>query len=379
MKLTFLSLKQSFQNYRMFSFYVAAGMMSVFLCMSLMLGYARNNYITNTYTNTSATLAVFFDGSDGTAAPGREALEEGLAPYRDCTDHIIYIARTGDGTLLAGWDLHGNGELGQWIPVSSSRFFTQQEVEDAADVMINSSEEFSSWDTSEESLPLETRELTVDGVQYALISSHPYVSYNFLYNLSRDSRQDLVTGDVKIRIVPYTTLFKRYTPTLVYLTFGGATRSQLRRYVEEIRNVFPGAEVTLPKENSSTFYLMEKIGRSIVGAAMALISMMTLLSLNKLWVSAKKPVYNTYRLCGASQKRIFGSVCGEWLAFMLLGAALAELLHALMKPLLRGLRADCLPTFGDMAVVIALTYGLTLLFSAGDIKKCLAVIERRDD
>ena len=317
-------------------------------CISVMLGYAAGQYLLATQSNDMSTLT--FDPGEASAAQAEDVTTyaAGLSEYG--TRNILYFTKKSENEIIVGWDgIDGS----MWFPVSTGRFFTQEDQNANSRVIFLSA-----------SAQKETGESVQVGAHtYQVIGSDWIVPWNFGAGVSNRSGVRLFDNnsmDTKYYIIPAGCYLKEFQPDQILIHYRQASYTDLTRYARTLAKKFPDSQAYPPNKDSSDLQKEAQIRYLKLGLLLCLIAGLTVLQLMMEWLKVYRKELYVLRICGMTQARCIALAYGHWLILFLLGVGTAVLLHRFSFPLLRDLCADQPPEADVLVISVSVLFLATL-------------------
>lgn len=369
--LLYLSIKRKIKTDLITTLLLIACLTSALFCISVLLGYAQNTYLSERGINYSSTVTVDSDMSLDNA----EIIADVEKINKQCGNKIanaLYIAGSDDNVIVIGW--YGN-KISNWFPTTSSRFFTSEETAGCENVVYMPYVEHTYADDGSVSQQLIRRigeTVILDGEKYKIIETGWITADTFISSISSRSSQQLFSEqskrDAKIRIIPYSTFMKKYRPSLILLHFQDMSYEELTQCCEMITKDSSLGPAYPPDTDSGQMLRSEKAQELIIALFLTSLAGITIIQLMNQWLRNNRKQYMIYMICGLSELQTLALTAAEWFAVFTVGVCLAELLHlSLLKPF-SYLGAGHMPALSDILITAALLYGLSTLIIAKQTK-----------
>lgn len=278
--------------------------------------------------------------------------------YGEEAVNTLFLTRQGDEVVI-GWK---GTEFSRWFPLSSGRFFAEQE---AYKNLIVLQEAYANT-------MLDQRTVDLNGQAFSIVGTGSFYTYHFKLGVaSAASASVFQSSDDHIVIIPYGTFLKQYEPDLMLVQFEKMTQKDAQARVQEIENGIAGSTAYMPNANSDSVLSSEQIRRGMESLVLCLIAGITILQLMRTWVEFLKREIFVYRICGMRQHRCLILVYGQWLVLLLIGSGIAVGLHLVSFPLLHYFEADRLPHGATYALMVALLFVLSVAVSVPIVKRAM--------
>lgn len=379
--LLYLSIKRKIKTDLITTLLLIACLTSALFCISVLLGYAQNTYLSERGINYSSTVTVDSDMSLDNA----EIIADVEKINKQCGNKIanaLYIAGSDDNVIVIGW--YGN-KISNWFPTTSSRFFTSEETAGCENVVYMPYVEHTYADDGSVSQQLIRRigeTVILDGEEYKIIETGWITADTFISSISSRSSQQLFSEqskrDAKIRIIPYSTFMKKYRPSLILLHFQDMSYEELTQCCEMITKDSSLGPAYPPDTDSGQMLRSEKAQELIIALFLTSLAGITIIQLMNQWLRNNRKQYMIYMICGLSELQTLALTAAEWFAVFTVGVCLAELLHlSLLKPF-SYLGAGHMPALSDILITAVLLYGLSTLIMAKQIKNLMRSASREE-
>lgn len=350
------------KNKQLFSIFVILSIGISMLCIHVTLATARNEYESSLNINYLSSIAISLK-NEKTELNIDKTLQDS---YKDELLNVLFLTKTEDGTTLIGW--YGYKQT-SWFPHMEGRFFSYDEYKKKKNVVYVDDEEYVSLSEKEQ------KEIKIDGVNYEIIGSGSIGSFNLRAAISPESDQTILQSenenDYLFRIIPSSVFVEKYSPELVFVQFNNPSYKELEEKCNELETLFPHATVTMPKDNSDSFLLIEKLKRSSAGIFLAICVTISTIGIMMEWVSMSKNTIYTYLLCGASKKKVAFSIYAEWIFYYILALFFALILQKILSKFLSMIGAQFLPDWQDLVIEFILFSILTWAATRKKMKKSL--------
>lgn len=343
-------------------------MTAAVLCVNITLASAQNEYEGRLNVNFMSTIAISLDKE---TMQNEEMYNKINATSPSNLQNVLYVTKTADNTTLIGWQ---GFNPNNWFPHIDGRFFSYDEVKNKENAVYISSDEygalFSSGDDGEE--------IKIDGETYNIVGAGVLTPYNFMHPISDNSPQQIfvsaVSTDYSFRIIPYTTFFQKYSPELILVQYGGLSLAQLTEKAEMLKNCFENATVTLPRENSNNYLLIQKFVRGSIGIILSLLIYISVIGIMQEWLKINSKRYYVFVLCGATQRKIVFLILLEWFTYVTVAVFAAVGIQYCLLPFLTILKAGAMPTalefFGQLIgfFLVIVLFSLKKITKVADVK-----------
>lgn len=374
--LLIFSIKKKFKSNLSTVLILIAGIVVSILCINVLIGYAKNQYVSERGTADYSSVTINVDSSLGSQEFNTYA-ESITEQYKGKIDNALYIKELNDGTVLIGWQGYSPSH---WFPTASSRFFNEEENANSEKVVYMSMNDCE-YKYDDNGNVIDVKEIkykegetyTIDSEIYTIIGIGWYVPYNFYRVVSDESVfNPFEDNNKKIIILPYSTFLEKYHPQLMLIQFNDVSYADLTNICDTLNKTSIGIAM-LPKYNSDNMLAEKKLQRAIVGGFLAIIAGFTIIQILSLWLSDNKKQYEIYRICGLSKIKAFFIVAVEWLICIVVGTIFAVIINCIAIKPLSMLDAGYLPDIGDIVLTMVVVYLATLLASSKKIEKILNI------
>ncbi len=324
-------------------------------CLSTAQGGAMREFEIFAGWNEYATLTV---DAGGEALRDPEDIARWLEDtYGEGLANVLYLSKGPSGVVYIGWQ---GTQPARWFPLMSGRFFTEDEA--GADLVFLQEDD---GELGDETLTLRGRELRIVG-------RGMFLPFHFRRGLSGSS-MDLFSGDeAPIRILPYRLYFELFKPVQILIHFDKLELREAREAQKAIGERLPGVNVWLPRRDPSPILTGKAVKGAAEGLMLCALAGVTVLQLMLQWAELFRKELFVYHLCGLTRSRCLLAIYGQWLVWLLLGAAAGVGLHRLAFPLLRFFGADRMPRPGIYALLVGILYALSVLCSFWPVRRMLS-------
>lgn len=265
--------------------------------------------------------------------------------------NTLYLTKTDDNAVVIGWQ---GTEAGRWFPITSGRFFAQEEK---CENLIVLSER-------EQSKTLEREVVNICGVDMRIIGIGDFIPFHFSLGISPNSKQSLFdVQDCNIYIIPYETFLELYRPQQIVVQFAGLNQQLTNTRIPEIQEYLGNDSVYPPLKASDYALTEEQLRRALESMVLCLLAGVTIIQLMEQWLAFIRREIYVYRLCGMKQIRCILFVYAQWLLILVLSALLALGIHALCLPVLSYFDADILPNITMYTLLAAVVFTLSVAFT----------------
>lgn len=283
----------------------------------------------------------------------------------------VYICRTEDGAILAGFD--GSDEPGNWGPHTMGSFVNSPESDHYPYVIY-----LGEWEA--QNTPLGDM-YELDGRNYRLIGCGGWIPQNFISLISQSSPQTVFDwsgsrGDMEtitnwIRVIPYEAFRKAYVPELILVHFPEMNYGQILRMTDRLGKMHPGCSVTPP--NRSSDELMQQalqIMRQFIPLYLILTEISVVLTICELYRKLRRECL-ILRICGISGRKLKGYLIAEVGTLFVLGTGVALLLQLGLKEFLSVMGAEKLPVAWEVAAGAGILFVLAVVLSLPEMNEGL--------
>lgn len=324
-------------------------------CLSTAQGSAMREYAVLTGWEEYASITVDAGGETLRDPEGiAQWLEE---TYGDGLANVLYFAKDPSGVVYIGWQ--GTQPI-RWFPLTSGRFFTKDEA-GAEEIFLQ----------DEDGEP-DAGTFTLNGRELVIVGRGSFMPFHFKKGLSESSIPLLPSeNDALIRILPYRLFFQMFRPVQILIHFDRLELNEAREAQKVIGEHLPGANVYLPRRDPSPLLTEKAVKGAAEGLLLCVLAGVTVLQLMLQWAELFRKELFVYHLCGLSRSRCLLVIYGQWLVWLLVGAAAGAGLHRLVFPLLRFFGADMMPRPGIYALLVGVLYALSVLCSLWPVRRML--------
>lgn len=358
---------------------ILIGLITSLLCVSVLLGYAQTQYKNSRGINNYSTITI---------EPNKNyevtSLLNDLNDYRaQCEGEIInilYLTRLHNDTIVIGWD---GTEISRWFPTVSSRFFSEEEVNEAKNVVYVTYQE-KIYDKNSSSVKYKNYTtgdtIILNHEKFKVIGTGWIEPFNIYGSISNYSTQTIISSNdsnLAIRIIPYTTFYLKYSPDLILLQFADSSYNELIRYCNEIDHMNIGKSFP-PAQNSDKKLADKKTEMFILSMLLVSICVITITQIMQQWLINEKKQILVYMLCGLPKIKVFILICAEWLIYILFSLFISLILNHYLLTILSHFGVEYLPNFWDMLLI---SIGLLIFIVIIMIRRinCALDITKKED
>lgn len=368
LSLVISSLKRQIINNKSVVVMLLVGLIISFLCISVMSGLAVGQYRMHTGYNTYATLTI--DPGSYTKENVQLITDFVLDLSNDGISNMLLLSPYEENLFLVGWyGTSGN----KWFPITTGRFFTRGEQEEATRVAFIS-------DSLQKEYADQTQ-INIGTATYDIIGNGWIAPNNFNAAISGKSGVQLFLPDstsqnTYFAIIPYRCYIKEFKPSLIMVHFNAATYNELETYASKIAAKFPDSSTHLPMKNSDDVRSQSQLQYGVVGIMLCIIAGITVLQLMAEWIDSYRSEIYVYRLSGMKKVQCLCLVYGHWLVYFVLGTIVAVTLHYCAFPLLQIVHANYLPDTSVLCVSLLALYLASCLYSYKRISGVMALSKK---
>ena len=364
-----LFIKSFFRNLRTnrdITILLCVGLFVSIYTLCTLLGAAMGEYQLALQGNDTATLTVDVSKEHFDPDQWNAALQQDIPGG---TINTVCITKTGLNQFVIGWD--GN-RPDMWFPSVYGRFFTQEEQENAAEVIYTS-----------ESIGSEEQMISFDGRDYALIGKGSLVNATFGVATSlRSQHVDFwrnYTSEYRFYVLPYRTYIKSYVPDMVLIQLKNGTSRNLKTARQNLQQSLSGTQVFLPNTTASEVLIKSNVKYALLSVGLSLLAFLTIIMISQEWLQQFKEELSVYYLCGLPSGRCVTILYVQYLILYLVSTIAALLLHFFSRPILSLIYADAAPNPITFVLMLVLLFLFVVLCTVGGIKKVLTELQRRAD
>ena len=364
-RLIYYSIRRTFQGNRAVLLFLMAGLFFSFFSMSVILGYAAQEYSYQKRLNAASSVSIWKEsGLDKKTVDG--LMSGGIA---EKASNILLVAEEGN-IRVVGWKGFG---ITQWFPHTTGRFFTERE-EETGEYVAYVSDEY--YKEGEEIIEL-------NGKEYRITGAGNVYPYNIYAPIPKDSAQTIFPEDseesLRIVVIPYTAFLREYSASLMLVHYEGMSRKKLEQIAERISDMFTGAEVLLPRWDTDKYYEEKTVSRGKIGLLFILICGVTILQFLFAWLRGNLYQYAVFYRMGMEKNKIRRLFVCEWFVCILISGQAAYGFHYLCRPFFGLLGAGVLPSVGYYSAVVATLFTVGILLGGFRLNRMELIRRDMDD